>query len=329
MQAGARKQVACEELGISSRTFQRWSKSNEGDQRPVVSRPRPTNKLTDFERKRILDISSEEQFASLPPSQIVPILADKGIYIASEASFYRVLKEEGLLHHRGRAKAPGTYKKPTTYTATGPNQVWSWDISYLPTRVIGQHFYLYMIEDIFSRKIVGWEVHPNESGELAAELLERSVWSEKCVRNSLVLHSDNGSPMKSQTMLAKMYDLGVLPSRGRPRVSNDNPYSESLFRTVKYCPQWPSEGFDGIEDARVWVAKFVTWYNHQHRHSRINFVTPNERHQGEHIEILKKRSKLYNDQKKRNPNRWSGCTRDWTPIESVDLNPRRHEDKAA
>ena len=327
--AGARKQVACQEAGISIRTLQRWSKSkNEGDQRPEAVRPPPVNKLTDAERKEIIEICCELQFVNLPPSQIVPILADSGVYIASESSFYRVLKDEGLLHHRGRAKPRGSIKKPTSHVAGGPNKVWSWDISYLPTTVIGQYNYLYMIEDIYSRKIVGWEVHHNESGELASELLERAIWSEKCVKNSLVLHSDNGSPMKSLTLLAKMYDLGVMPSRSRPRVSNDNPFSESLFRTVKYCPQWPSEGFACLEDARSWVARFVGWYNNEHRHSRINFVTPAQRHRGEHIALLRKRQKLYAKQKQRNPNRWSGTTRNWTPIGSVDLNPERTAEAA-
>jgi len=329
MKSGARKQIACDEIGISVRTYQRWIKSGQGDQRPLAKRPIPVNKLTKEERNKIVTVCSEPRFASLPPSQIVPILADTGVYIASESSFYRVLKEEDLLHHRGRAKPRGTFKKPTSYTADGPNQVWTWDISYLPTRTIGLFFYLYMIVDIFSRKIVGWEVHLNESGELAAELLERSILSEQCIKNSLVLHSDNGAPMKSLTMLAKMYDLGVIASRGRPRVSNDNPYSESLFRTVKYCPQWPSTGFEDLDTARAWVANFVTWYNLSHRHSRINYVTPNERHEGTHIDILSKRQILYEAQRKINPHRWSGNARNWSPIPLVDLNPERREESIA
>ena len=191
-----------------------------------------------------------------------------------------------MLHHRGKAKTRRANNKPTSHTATKANEVWSWDISYLPTTVIGLHYYLYMIEDIYSRKIVGWEVHTKETGEQAAELLERSIWLEKCRKQNLVLHSDNGAPMKSLTMQAKMHDLGVISSGTRPRVSNDNPYSESLFRTVKYCPRWPSEGFNSLDGARKWVKGFVYWYNNEHRHSRIKFVTPNQRHQGLDIEIL-------------------------------------------
>jgi transposase InsO family protein len=182
-----------------------------------------------------------------------------------------------------------------------------------------------MIEDIFSRKIVGWEVHENETGELAAELLQRAALSEKCDRGALALHSDNGAPMKSMTMQAKMCDLGIAGSRSRPSVSNDNPYSESLFRTVKYHPRWPSEGFKDIEHARTWTLTFVTWYNYEHRHSGIKFVTPHQRHNGEDVEILEKRAALYNIKRTENPNRWSGNARNWKPAGNVLLNPDENE----
>ena len=186
----------------------------------------------------------------MPPSQIVPRLADQGRYLASESSFYRILRAADQQHRRGRSQPPRHVPAPTSHTATGPNQVWSWDITYLPSLVRGQYYYLYLIEDIYSRKGVGWEVHEQECGEQAAALLQRSVIREQCWKQPLVLHSDNGAPMKSVTLLTKMYDLGITPSRGRPRVSNDNPYSESLFRTLKYCPLWPSDGFASLEAAR-------------------------------------------------------------------------------
>jgi putative transposase len=292
--SGAGKSKACSEIGLSIRTLQRWQMSGELsiDRRPTAVRPKPVNKLSEDERQAIIEVCNEDEFAALPASQIVPILADKGKYIASESSFYRVLKTENMLHHRSKAKARSGHKKPTSYTARKANEVWSWDISYLPTPVIGQHYYLYMIEDIYSRKVVGWEVHHNETGEQAADLLERSVWSEKCRKQNLALHSDNGAPMKSLTLQAKMYDLGVTSSRSRPRVSNDNPYSESLFRTVKYCPRWPSEGFKSLDNAREWVKGFVSWYNTEHRHSRIKFVTPNQRHERLDAAILEKLKEL-------------------------------------
>lgn len=324
---GARKTKACKLIGLSVRTLQRWTKTGavSEDRRPLVLRQPPSNALSQDERLRILDVCRSPEFASLPPSQIVPILADRGEYIGSESSFYRILKAENQQHHRGRAKAKGTSKRPTSYTAHKANEVWTWDISYLVSTVIGRHYYLYMIEDIYSRKVVGWEVHHSENGEDAAVLLQRSIWSEKCSLNDLVLHSDNGAPMKSFTMQAKMLEMGITSSHSRPRVSNDNPFSESLFRTLKYCPSWPSKGFATIDDARIWVKEFVQWYNNEHRHSRINFVTPNQRHNGDDVAILKQRHELYTKVKNENPKRWSGNSRNWQPEGAVELNPEQNK----
>jgi len=180
-----------------------------------------------------------------------------------------------------------------------------------------------MILDIFSRKIVGVEVHDQELGEYAAELLQRATWSEKCVNNDLVLHSDNGAPMKAQTMKAKMEELGVLPSYSRPRVSDDNPYSEALFRTLKYRPEWPSSGFASLDAARDWVQKFVDWYNNKHRHSKINFVTPAQRHRGEDKMILASRELVLEKAKKAHPLRWSRDVRNCQPAGPVSLNPEK------
>jgi transposase InsO family protein len=329
IQSGARQKQACDVIELSARTFQRWVKDGVvSDRRLDASRPAPANKLSELERQRILEVCNAQEFSHLPPCQIVPILLDQGRYIASESSFYRILKAANQLTHRGRAKPKSKDNKPSSFTATKANQVWSWDITYCPSRIIGQHYYLYMIEDIYSRKIVGWEVFDRESGDDAAILLERSVWAEQCVRSQLVLHSDNGSPMKSFTLRAKILELGVVRSHSRPRVSNDNPFSESLFRTVKYHPRWPSEGFESLEAARTWVKAFVQWYNHEHRHSRIKFVTPVQRHTGEDIEILRKRDMLYAKMKKRNPSRWSTTTRNWQHEQTVELNPKHHKEVA-
>jgi len=323
----ARRGKACDVVGMSIRTLQNWQKNGEvtADKRPTAVRQEPSNKLTVLEREKILSACNEQQYANLPPSQIVPILADKGTYIASESSFYRVLHEAGQLKHRGRAKARKKVAKPTSYSAENANQVWTWDISYMPTKVTGQFYYLYMIEDIYSRKIVGAEVYEKETGEDAARLLERSVLNEKCTQEQLVLHSDNGAPMKSQTLRSKMYELNLTSSYSRPRVSNDNPYSEALFRTVKYCPNWPTEGFDSLEKAREWVTDFRQWYNHEHRHSRIKFVTPEQRHLGEDKALLEARHQLYINKRLENPRRWSKRTRNWDAIGAVLLNPDRVE----
>lgn len=331
VEAGARQRPACEEAGISQRTFQRWTQDGQikEDRRPLVKRPDPANKLSEEEREAILETCNKEEYASLPPSQIVPRLADKGVYVASESSFYRILKDADQLNHRGRAKDRQKRQPPTTHVAQRPNEVWSWDISYLPSRVRGQFFYLYLILDIYSRKIVGWEVHQREGGEEAAALIQRAVLAERCFGNPLVLHADNGSPMKAQTMQTKLYDLGIVPSHSRPRVSNDNPYSESLFRTLKYCPQWPSQGFESVEAARKWVDRFVYWYNEEHRHSQIRFVTPGQRHRGEDKQILRNREQVYAQAKERNPSRWSGQPRNWKPVDRVALNPERSREVTA
>lgn len=328
--AGARKAQACQEVGLTLRTVQRWTEGGvlRVDRRPGALRPAPANKLTPAERERIQALCHEPQFASLPPGQIVPKLADRGEYIASESSFYRVLQAAGQLHHRGRAQAPRPAKPPTTHVAEGPNQVWSWDISWMPSRVRGRFWYLYLIEDIYSRKIVGWEVHARETGELAAALVQRAVMAEKCFRQPLVLHADNGSAMKSQTLRVKLEELGIAPSYSRPRVSNDNPFSEALFRTLKYCPAWPSQGFATLEDARTWVLNFVDWYNHRHCHSALKFVTPAQRHRGEDRRLLAQRSQIYAQAKARNPQRWSGKIRNWQVAGPTALNPERMQQKS-
>ena len=289
----------------------------------MAKRPAPPNKLTEHEQHRILAVCNDPEYARLPPSQIVPRLADKGEYIASESSFYRVLKAHDQLHHRGRAKKRSQTKKPTTHIARKPNQVWCWDISYIPSRVRGQFWYLYLILDVYSRKIVAWEVHEQESGQLATELIERAVIAESCIKSPLVLHADNGAPMTSTTFQAKLLELGITPSHSRPRVSNDNPFSESLFKTVKYCPQWPSQGFETLEDARQWMLEFVRFYNHEHRHSAIRFVTPCQRHNGEDKALLAARNTVYQKAKEARPERWTGKTRNWEPVLEVALNPER------
>ncbi|EPM69936.1 integrase catalytic subunit [Pseudomonas syringae pv. actinidiae ICMP 18886] len=287
------------------RTLQRWTQTDvfKADARTTVTRPTPSNALSDVERQAIITLCNSPEYAHLPPSQIVPRLADQGCYLASEATFYRVLRAAGQQQRRGRSQRPRRYAAPTTHAAKAPNQVWSWDITYLPSPIRGKYYYLYLIEDIYSRKAVGWEVYEMESGEKAAALLQRSVIGEQCLHEPLVLHSDNGAPMKSVTLLSKMYELGITPSRGRPRVSNDNPYSESLFRTLKYCPQWPQDGFASLDAARLWVRDFMRWYNNDHRHSRIRFVTPTERHRGLDHQILARRHELYECTVLLNPDR--------------------------
>lgn len=324
---GARLTPACRAVGISDRTYQRWVSGNDikEDQRCYADRPAPFNKLSKEEYDSVIKIVNLPQYADLPPSQIVPSLADKGIYLASESTIYRILKNENMQHHRGKSKKPMKSKVPDTHIATAPNQVWSWDITYLNTRIRGLYYKLYMFVDIFSRKIVGWEVWEEENGEYAAELIERAVITEKIRKKPLVLHSDNGPPMKAVTLKIKLESLGVMSSYSRPRVSNDNPYSEALFRTCKYRSNYPTEGFETIDEARAWVNSFVNWYNNEHYHSGLNFVTPNSRHNGNANKIMEKRKKVYHTAKKLHPERWSKGTRNWELPDTVALNPIERE----
>ena len=326
--AGARLEPACELAGIDVRTLQRWKAGDgllSGDGRPEAVRATPAHALSDAERAQILTVANEPRFAEVPPARIVPMLADEGVYVASESSFHRVLRAEGQTRHRGRARAPQASRPPTTHVASGPNQVWCWDMTFLATPVLGRWFYLYLILDLYSRKIVGWEVHDSDSADHAAHLARRTALAEGILAaiTKPVLHGDNGSTLKATTVLAMLNWLGIEPSYSRPRVSDDNAYAESLFRTAKYRPEFPARGFTSLEEARAWAAQFVHWYNTEHRHSGIGYVTPAQRHAGEDHAILGARHELYLSARERNPRRWSRHTRDWTPVAAVTLNPER------
>jgi len=325
---GARRVVACEACGICKRTYIRWCRDGEiqSDLRPTAQRPEPENKLSEDEKARIIAVCTSEKYVDSTPMQIVPELFDQNIYLASESTYYRVLHEHNLVKHRGRSRPPQNRATPSTFEAFGPNEVWTWDITYLPTQVKGLYFYLHLAEDLFSRMIVGATVHAEESGNNAAEFIEKTVLAQRCSGEPLVLHSDNGAPMKSQTMRSKVEELGLTSSFSRPRVSNDNPFVESLFRTLKYCPQWPEKGFENLAAAQKWVDEFVAWYNTKHRHSKIRFVTPQQRHLGEDIEILKHRASVLREARANRPERWgSRDIRNCTPIRSATLNPEREQ----
>jgi putative transposase len=328
--AGARLRPACETVGIDARTLQRW-KCKEGlmagDGRPQAVRPTPGHALSPEERAALLAVANEPRFASVPPARIVPMLADEGVYLGSESSMARVLKAHGQNTRRGRAKAPKATRAPTTHIATAPGQVWCWDMTYLPAQVMGRWFYLYLILDLYSRKIVGAEVHDSDDADHAVHLVRRTALAESIATMDTkpVLHGDNGSTLKATTVLAMLQWLGVKPSYSRPRVSDDNAYAESLFRTAKYRPEFPAKGFASLDEARAWAAEFVRWYNVDHRHSGIRYVSPQQRHDGEDRAILAARRELYEQAQQRHPARWSGNTRNWSHIDVVTLNPERDE----
>ena len=325
--AGARLAPACEELGISGRTYLRWVAEDgtvKSDRRPDAARPTPSNALSEEERERVVEISCQQQFASLPPSQIVPKLADAGIYLASESTFYRIFRERKLQNHRGRAAAPRR-TEPARHIARGPNEIWIWDITWLPGPITGVFFYLYLVLDLYSRKVVGWEVFAEENSEQASQVIRKASLAEGRALKATVLHSDNGSPMKGATMLETLRKLGIATSFSRPGVSDDNAQVEAFFRTLKYRPGYPSKGFATIDAARHWIMHFVRWYNREHQHSALKFVTPEQRHTGADIAILNARRVLYEHAKRARPERWSGRTRNWDHCGVVWLNPVREE----
>lgn len=321
-EAGARLEVACQQAGIDERTVQRWRSSKTGEDQRRGPKTAPHNRLSEQERREVLEVVTSPEFRNLSPKQIVPRLADKGLYLASESTIVRLLREHKLDAHRGRQK-PREVREVTEHVATGPNQVWSWDITYLRAPVRGQFFYLYLIVDVWSRKAVGARVFPTESGEQARDLMLETVAVEHANTEQLALHQDNGSAMTSSTLKATLEALGILGTYSRPHVSDDNPFSESLFHTFKYWPGYPVNGFESLEHAQLWVDKFVAWYNTEHLHSGIGFVTPCERHEGLDLETLEGRKAVYTAARKRHPERWSQGTRQWLAPATVYLNPSK------
>ena len=318
---GARLQAACAVIGISARTIERWTGRPGADDRRCGPRQRPRNALSPAEEAHLLTILTSARYGQISPRQLVPRLADEGMYIASESTIYRLRKRVGLdVPYRSVLRTHVT-RSVTVHRATRSNQLWSWDITYLPTAIRGRFLRLYLVMDVWSRRIVGWEVHEHEIATHAATLIQRICAESGVDPKGLVLHSDNGKPMRGSTMLTTLQWLGIVPSFSRPHVCNDNPYSEALFRTLKHTPVYPRLPFADLASARRWVTRLVVWYNSEHRHSAIRYVTPDERHSGADIAILARRHALYERARTRRPERWPRHTRNWTPIGLVVLNP--------
>ena len=333
--AGAGLVRACGVIGICLRTLKRWRKDFLGDGDGVDRRKGSArlvgHRLSEEERQRILLTCNQPEYAALPPGQIVPALSDQNLFIGSESSFYRVLHQAGQCHRRGRARLPQEPRSVPRLRADRPNALWSWDISFLPTTVRGVWLYLYLVVDVWSRKVVAWDVAEVESAQIAADLVQRACLKERyhrpsgfgsrqCQQQPLILHADNGNAMRGATLESRLEEMGVLRSFSRPRVSNDNPYSESLFRTVKYRPDYPSRPFANKEEACEWVVSFVDWYNHRHHHSAIKFVTPHQRHSGAAKAICQQRAVVYEAARRANPTRWSGAIRCWSQPAEVWIN---------
>jgi transposase InsO family protein len=321
--AGARMWKALTIIGLSMRCLQRW-RDDDVDRRSTRVQ-QPHNALSEAERQQVLTVVNTPEFAALPPTQIVPILADRGLYLASERTMYRILQHQQQLTHRQSTRKPTERAKPTALIATQPNQVATWDITYLPSAIRGRYWYAYAVEDLFSRKAVAWQVYAAESQLHASDLIEDYIAREGIGKGQLTLHADNGSVMKGQTMYACLQRLDIRPSHSRPGVSNDNPFVESLFKTIKYRPTDPLVPFATLEEARAFMDRLMTWYNEEHRHSGIRYVTPSQRHAHDDVELLAKRHAVYQAARAAQPKRWSGQTRNWSRLSEIRLNPDRVE----
>lgn len=316
-------EIACEVLGVAARTVQRWRRGPADDARrgPKTA---PAHQLSDAEKDEVVRLVNQPAYRNLSPEQAVAKLASESIYICSERSLRRVLAERQLDRYRQRSKPAKGHSKPRQYVAHEPLRVLSWDITYMRSSTVrGGFFYLYLFLDIWSRRILGAEVHVTQQADLAAKLLDKLCVEHELETEKLVVHSDNGAPMKGATMLATMQSLGITASFSRPNVSDDNAFAEALFRHLKYAPSYPRLGFATIDEAQAWVARFVEWYNHEHLHSAIALVTPDDRHHGRDIAILQKRRDTYAIAKERNPRRWTRHARTWERPSIVTLNPDR------
>lgn len=312
----------CEVVGISERTVERWRNMDGGEDCRRGPNTVPSNKLSEHEERRLLRVLNTPEHRDKSPRQVIVALAEEGTYIASEATAYRVLHKHGMQKHR-RSTRPKAHKKPAELTATKPNQVYCWDITYLRRDVLGSFYYLYLVTDLYSRRIVAARVHEAESDEHASVLFRDVHVREGLVPGQTTLHSDNGSAMKGATLKATLERLGVLTSYSRPRVSDDNPHVESLFGTMKTRVGYPKKPFASLGEAQAWVDSFVRWYNEEHRHSALNWVTPMARHNGEERELLRRREATYRRARQRHPERWSGRIRDCSPAPPTTLNPSK------
>lgn len=300
MADGARVKKACECLHISYRSYLRWKNGQTKDGRKGAVKHVP-RKLSIEEEQVFLKEANSKEFRDKTPGQIVATLLERGIYYASERTLYRILKKHKALGHRRNSRAPVKSKKPQELVADAPNQVWTWDITWLPTSIKGIFLFAYVIIDIFSRKIVGWSVEDEESPELAKALFRRTLQVQK--NKPKFVHADNGGPMKGLSLVAFLTTLQVNLSYNRPRVSNDNPFIESFFGSMKNHVKYP-KCFQDIESSRRWFADFIHWYNNLHQHSGIGYVTPEQRHTGQDLEILDTRQRTLEIAAKENPQRF-------------------------
>lgn len=271
---------------------------------PPVRRARPTPKraLSSEERQQALDLLHSPRFADSSPAQIYATLLDEGRYLCSIRTFYRLLHSQQEVRERRNQLRHPSYQRPELL-ATAPNQVWSWDITKLRGPIKGSHYSLYVILDIYSRYVVGWLVAEGESKALAERLIRETLTKYSIPPGQLTLHADRGSCMTAQTVVQLLAELSVAKSHSRPHTSNDNPYSEAQFKTLKYCPQFPDR-FASIHEARAFCRSFFSWYNHQHRHSGIALITPADVHFQRARQVLEHRAVTLSAAHKAHPERF-------------------------
>lgn len=295
---------ACNNLGLSRSTYYYWisTDKNKEEKGGRINRKSVPWSLSEMERKEILTVMNSEQYFDKPPNQIYPSLLDQGIYLCSVRTMYRILELENLIKERRMIRTHTNYSKPELL-AQKPNEVWSWDITKLKGPSKWTYFYLYVILDIFSRYVIGWMTAYRENSRLAEQLIAESCERQYIPKGQLTIHADRGSSMTSKAVALLLSDLGVVKSHSRPYQSNDNPYSESQFKTLKYCPDFP-ERFQSIEEARVFCRRFFNWYNKEHYHSGLGYFTPESVHYGYVTEIIERRKSVLLDAYDKNPERF-------------------------
>jgi putative transposase len=294
--------AACAALGLSRASLHRRQSLRRQPQAAVRPRPTPTRALVAKERQGVIDLLREPRFVDLAPAEVYARLLDQGVYLCSIRTMYRVLAEHDEVRERRRQLRHPVYQKPELL-AEGPNQVWSWDITKLMGPAKWSYFYLYVIIDIFSRRIVAWCIADAESAALFKPLFDDAVTKHHVMPGQLTLHADRGAPMKAKATALMLADLGVTKSHSRPYTSNDNPFSESHFKTLKYQPQFPQR-FGCIEDAKMFCRSFFDWYNQDHHHAGIGLMTPDQVHYGQTDEVYAARQKTLDRAFQSNPERF-------------------------
>lgn len=316
--AGARQSRACEVIGLCERRLRSW-RSTSVDGRTGGYRA-TDQALTEEEKDRIVETMNAEELRELPLKQAFHTLMDRGVYLASFSTVRRVMLERGERSRKTGTRKRNAGKRPEL-VATAPNQVWCWDISWLESPTKGKYFFLYMIIDMFSRKVVGWSVAAQESGTLARKIFAYALAAEGIRANQLIVHADNGKPMRSHTLQSLFNLLAVTASHGRPHTSNDNAYAESLFATFKDRVSYP-DYFRSLSAAREYCARFFTWYNSEHLHSGLDYLTPSQVHTGAWQEIIGQRNVLLDAHRQQHPQRYGGTKKRYALPELVRLTHR-------